>query len=124
MWTNGITFINTFSRDAVFRGAYDKYAESTKKKKGTTLVDDEFLSEIETWRELLAKEIALRNSDLTVEELNYSVQQIIDRIIFLRMGEDRGAEKYGQLRNSCDKHDIYQELCKPQTKIQLRPIPL
>ncbi|ADZ10368.1 Type II site-specific deoxyribonuclease [Methanobacterium lacus] len=103
---------NTFSKDAVFKGTYDKYAESTKKKKGTTLVDDEFLSEIESWRELLAKEIALKNSDLTVDELNYSVQQIIDRIIFLRMGEDRGAEKYGQLRNLLDKPEIYQELCE------------
>jgi type I restriction-modification system DNA methylase subunit len=101
---------NTFSKDAVLKGSYDKYAETTKKKKGTTLVDDEFLSEIETWRELLAKDIALRNSDLTVDELNYSVQQIIDRIIFLRMAEDRGAEKYGQLQKLLDKQEIYQEL--------------
>lgn len=103
---------NTFSKDAVLKGSYDKYAETTKKKKGTTLVDDEFLSEIETWRELLAKDIALRNSDLTVDELNYSVQQIIDRIIFLRMAEDRGAEKYGQLQKLLDKQEIYQELCE------------
>lgn len=61
---------------------------------------------------MLAKEIALRNSDLTVEELNYSVQQIIDRIIFLRMAEDRGAEKYGQLQKLLDKQEIYQELCR------------
>ena len=103
---------NTFSKDAVLKGSYDKYAETTKKKKGTTLVDDEFLSEIETWRELLAKDIALRNSDLSVDELNYSVQQIIDRIIFLRMAEDRGAEKYGQLQKLLDKQAIYQELCE------------
>jgi len=103
---------NTFSKDAVLKGSYDKYAETTKKKKGTTQVDDEFLSEIETWRELLAKDIALRNSDLTVDELNYSVQQIIDRIIFLRMAEDRGAEKYGQLQKLLNKQGIYQELCE------------
>lgn len=103
---------NTFSKDAVLKGSYDKYAETTKKKKGTTLVDDEFLSEIETWRELLAKDIALRNSNLTVDELNYSVQQIIDRIIFLRMAEDRGAEKYGQLQKLLNKQAIYQELCE------------
>ncbi|MBZ2165213.1 Eco57I restriction-modification methylase domain-containing protein [Methanobacterium spitsbergense] len=103
---------NTFSKDAVLKGSYDKYAETTKKKKGTTLVDDEFLSEIETWRELLAKDIALRNSDLTVDELNYSVQQIIDRIIFLRMAEDRGAEKYGQLQKLLNKQAIFQELCE------------
>lgn len=102
---------NTFSKDAVLQGLYDKYAESTKTKRGSDLVDDEFLSEIETWRELLAKDIAIRNPDLTVDELNYSVQQIIDRIIFLRMGEDRGAEKYGQLQKLLEKDDIYQELC-------------
>ena len=103
---------NTFSKDAVFKGLFDQYAESTKKKRGTTEVDDEFLSEIETWRELLARDIALRNPDLTVDELNYSVQQIIDRIIFLRMGEDRGAEKYGQLRKLLDQKEIYHALCE------------
>lgn len=103
---------NTFSKDAVLKGFYDQYAETTKKKKGTTEVDDEFLSEIETWRELLAKDIALKNPDLTVDELNYSVQQIIDRIIFLRMAEDRGAEKYGHLQKLLNKQEIYQELCK------------
>jgi hypothetical protein len=102
---------NTFSKDAVFKGAYDKYAETTKKG-GTTQVDDEFLSEIETWRELLAKNIALRNLYLSEDDVNYSVQQIIDRIIFLRMAEDRGAEKYGQLQKLLDKQEIYQELCE------------
>lgn len=99
----------TFSKDAVLKGSFDKYVESTKKKRGTTEVDDEFLSEIETWRELFAKNIALRNPNLTVEELNYSVQQIIDRIIFLRMCEDRGIEKYGKLQDLLDKMDVYQE---------------
>lgn len=103
---------NTFSKNAVWQGAYDKYAEDTKKKRGTTEVDREFLSEIENWRELLAKDIALRNSDLTVDELNYAIQQIIDRIIFLRMGEDRGAEKYGQLQKLLDKKEIYKKLCE------------
>jgi len=99
---------NTFSKDALLKGSFDKYAESTKKKRGTTEVDDEFLSEIETWRELFAKNIALRNPDLTVEELNYSVQQTIDRIIFLRMCEDRGIEKYGKLQSLLDNDNIYQ----------------
>jgi len=97
---------NTFSKNAVRQGAYDKYAETTKKK-NTTEVDDEFLSEIENWRELFAKNIALRNPKITVEELNYSVQQTIDRIIFLRMCEDRGIERYGRLRSLLDNENIY-----------------
>jgi len=103
---------NTFSKDAVIKGSFDKYAESTKKKRGTADVDDEFLKEIENWRELFARNIALRNPDLTVEELNYSVQQIIDRIIFLRMCEDRGIEKYGRIQSLLDNDNIYHAFTK------------
>lgn len=106
---------NNFSKDAVLQGSFDKYAESNKKKKGTTEVDQEFLSEIENWRQLFAKNIALRNPELTVEELNFAVQQTIDRIIFLRMCEDRGIEKYGQLQSLITEKDLYEkfgEICK------------
>ncbi|MDD3753533.1 MAG: Eco57I restriction-modification methylase domain-containing protein [Methanobacterium sp.] len=106
---------NIFSKDAVLQGSFDKYAESTKKKRGTTEVDDEFLSEIENWRELFARNIALRNPELTVEELNYAVQQTIDRIIFLRMCEDRGIEKYEKLRSLMNNDNIYEkfgEFCR------------
>ena len=37
-----------------------------------TRVRREFLKEIESWRELLAKNIALRNPDLSIYELNFS----------------------------------------------------
>ena len=70
-----------------------------KARKGTTEVDDAFLGEIERWRDLLAKNIALRNSSLNVRELNYAVQMTIDRIIFLRICEDRGAERDEQLKD-------------------------
>jgi len=43
-----------FSRDAILSGSFDKYAESGKRKRGTSEVDDAFLAEIERWRELLA----------------------------------------------------------------------
>ena len=41
-----------FSRDAVYKGSFDKYAESMKGRKGTAGVDEAFLEEIERWREL------------------------------------------------------------------------
>jgi hypothetical protein len=52
---------NVFSRDAVLKGSFDKYAESSKAKRGTADVDDEFLQTIETWRKELAENLALRN---------------------------------------------------------------
>lgn len=103
---------NIFSKEAVLKGSFDKYAESTRKKRGTSSVDDEFLGEIEQWREILARNIALRNKELTIEDLNFAVQQIIDRIVFLRMCEDRGVEKYEQLRNLLDNEHIYENFCQ------------
>jgi len=101
-----------FSKEAVMGGSFDEYVESLKKKKGTSEVDDDFLMDLETWREKLARNIAIRNPKLSVRELNFSVQATIDRIIFLRMCEDRGIEKYEQLLGITKKDDIYSELCK------------
>ena len=101
-----------FSREAVLKGSFDTFAEGQKKKKGTAEVDDAFLEEIERWRELLAKNFALRNPDLTVRELNYAVQVTIDRIVFLRICEDRGIEPYEKLKLASQQSDIYSELIK------------
>ena len=88
-----------FSREAVLQGAFEQFAEEAKGKKGTAQVDDAFLEEIERWRDMLARNIALRNPSIQNErELNYAVQLTIDRIIFLRIGEDRGIEPEGQLQ--------------------------
>ena len=101
-----------FSRDAVLKGSFDKFAESTKGKRGTTEVDAAFLAEIEGWRKELAQNLALRNPKLTQRELNFAVQRIIDRIIFLRICEDRGIEDYGRLRALVNGDRIYPRLTK------------
>jgi type I restriction-modification system DNA methylase subunit len=81
-----------FSKDAVLKGSFDRFAVTAKGKRGTAAVDAEFLKEIERWRELLARNIALRNPRLSIRELNEAVQRTIDRIVFLRICEDRGIE--------------------------------
>ncbi len=87
----------TFSRDAILHGAFDKYVEDTRSKRGTSEVDKEFLTLIDQWREKLARNIALRNHDLPLHQLNFAVQKTIDRIVFLRIAEDRGIDTYGNL---------------------------
>ena len=99
-----------FSRDAVLKGSFDRYAESSKGKKGTAAVDATFLKEIEVWRDALARNLALRNPGLTQHELNFAVQRTIDRIIFLRMCEDRGIEPYGQLQALLNGEHTYERL--------------
>lgn len=112
---------NLFSKDAVINGSLDKIENSPTKKETVT---SEFLKTISEWRLELAKNIANRNKDLSLspDELNFAVQLIIDRIIFLRIAEDRGIERYGQLRkltelanNEKDQYPVYRafiELCK------------
>ena len=95
-----------FSREAVWSGAFDQYAAS-KRKRGTSEVDAEFLKEIEGWRDVLARNIALRNEGLSSEDLNAAVQSTIDRVVFLRMAEDRRLEPCEQLLKLCERDDIY-----------------
>ena len=142
-----------FARDAVWNGSFDRYAEGSKGKRGTTEVDAEFLKEIEEWRILLARNIALRNfrssaaADPTPSregdkgakspeladgsgfqtvkaseakqplslhraerQLNYAVQTTIDRILFLRICEDRQIEPTDQLLQIAGGSDIYARL--------------
>ena len=99
-----------FSREAILKGSFDKYVESNKRKRGTSEVDEVFLDQMEEWRKLLAKNIALRNSSLSIRELNYAVQKTIDRIIFLRICEDRGIEDYGQLMILQNGVNVYERL--------------
>jgi hypothetical protein len=98
-----------FTKEAVLKGSFDKYAV-TDRKRGTATVDAEFLKEIETWREVLAKNLAVRNPRLSVHELNFSVQRTIDRLIFLRICEDRGVEPYAQLQALLNGQNIYGRL--------------
>jgi len=101
---------SVFSREAVLKGSFDKYAEKSRLKKGTATVDDAFLTEIEDWRDMLAKNIALRNADLSTRELNFAVQRTIDRIVFLRICEDRGIEEYGRLQVQLNGTNVYKRL--------------
>ena len=101
---------NLLSKESVLKGSFDKFAESERQKRGTAEVDAEFLKEIESWREALAKDIAFRNPNLSVRELNFAVQLTIDRVIFLRMCEDRGIEHYGQIQNLLNGTNTYRRL--------------
>ena len=99
-----------FAKESVLRGSFDRYAEDSRAKRGTGEVDAEFLKEIEGWREALARNLALRNGGLSVHELNFAVQHTIDRILFLRIAEDRGIEIYGRLLALAGGRDIYPRL--------------
>ena len=99
-----------FHKQSILKGSFDSYVDTAKKKKGTSTVDDAFLAEIESWRDVLARNLAVRNKELTQRELNFAVQRIIDRIVFLRICEDRGIEPYGQLQALQNGVNTYERL--------------
>lgn len=102
---------DTFSREAVVKGRFDKYIQSDTAKKGTQTPDKEFVVSLDKWRRFIAIDIAKSNMKLNEDELNFAVQLIIDRLIFLRFCEDRGVETYGQLKAAASKGDSYKNLC-------------
>jgi len=96
--------------EAIRKGALDRFIASEKATRGTLAVDTAFLAEIEGWRDTLARNIALRNPGLTVRQLNFAVQKTIDRLIFLRIAEDRGFEPYHRLGDLAQGKDVYRAL--------------
>ncbi|NUQ34442.1 MAG: Eco57I restriction-modification methylase domain-containing protein [Planctomycetaceae bacterium] len=101
---------SVFSKDALLKGSFDRYADTKRGMRGTATVDDAFLEEIEKWRNALALEFKRKNPKLSARNLNFAVQLTIDRIIFLRICEDRGIERYGQLQALTAGPKIYERL--------------
>ena len=98
-----------FSRLALLNGSLDEYVSGFKAVRGRQRVDRVFLGALEDWRKLIAVEIAQKNV-ISEDELNTAVQLIIDRIVFLRVAEDRGLENYGELREAVDQPQVFNEL--------------
>ncbi len=100
---------DTFSREAVEKGSLDNLRG--KIDKNTRTMDVEFLLQITEWREILAKNIAVRNESLNVDEINEAVQRILDRLVFIRNLEDREIEPENMLFDKAHKSDnVYKSL--------------
>ena len=100
----------TFSKERVLKGSFDKFVQSDTYKKGTATVDKEFLQSLDSWRTYLATSISWNNKGLDEDEINFVVQQTIDRIIFLRIAEDRSVEPYGTMKGAIKQGDYYKNL--------------
>jgi type I restriction-modification system DNA methylase subunit len=79
-----------FSRDEVFNDSLEKLAlRDTASKRLRIPVDTAFLEQMTDWRETLAKDIYKNNPDISIQGLNDVVQRLLDRLVFIRMIEDR-----------------------------------
>lgn len=101
---------DVFSKERVLKGSFDKFIQGDTNKKGTATVDREFLQSLDSWRTLIAIDICKHNPVLDVDEINFIVQQTIDRLIFIRIAEDRSVEPYGRLKESIKTGQFYKNL--------------
>ncbi len=70
------------------------------------------LKEIQSWCATLASNLAWHNPELTDTQLNVALQLILERMIFLRLCEERGIEADGWLRSLRTGTRVYSRLCE------------
>ncbi len=78
------------SRERVEQGSLEALLpKDTKSKRLRIPPDKSFLEDLTQWRTELAKDIYKRNPELNTKLLNDVVQRLLDRIVFIRIAEDR-----------------------------------
>jgi type I restriction-modification system DNA methylase subunit len=92
------------SRDSVYSGAFDSYFESklfVENGAHKQQVDAHFLAEINRWRVALSNDLYMKDAGYrSLEVLNDVVQDFINRIVFLRICEDRNLPLYHKLKET------------------------
>lgn len=81
-------------RKSVYTGQFDEEWKSIEEKLSLFSIDDLFLDQINDWRKQLGAEIYKHEPKISEQLLNDYVQSYINRIIFLRVCEDRDLETY------------------------------
>jgi hypothetical protein len=85
------------SKESVAAGSIERLlGRSGVKQRQRIPVDQAFLDDLTGWREQLAKAVHKAHPDLPVADLNSAVQVFLDRLIFVRIAEDRSIlPRYG-----------------------------
>ena len=89
---------NLLSKEAVLSGAFAAQFENVHGAFRHEPFDVYFLKQIQEWRLMLGLDIHQNNPEINEETLNICVQRILNRIIFLRICEDRNFEQYETLK--------------------------
>ena len=96
-------------KESVYSGHFDEVWSEIEANVNHKSVDELFLQQINNWRLMLGKEILNCNPEIEMEELGDVVQSYINKILFLRVCEDRNIETYQCLLQIAD-HNSHQEL--------------
>ncbi|MDL2311465.1 Eco57I restriction-modification methylase domain-containing protein [Bacteroidales bacterium OttesenSCG-928-B11] len=93
-------------RDSVYTGSFDLEWKNIEDKINHYSVDNLFLTQINEWRKALGTEIHKNEAEINEQQLNDIVQSYLNRILFLRVCEDRNLEDYQTLLKFANENDF------------------
>jgi hypothetical protein len=102
--TRFIELKNIFGRDSVIQGNIDTYFGILRSN--ALPIGALFLKKFNDWRLSIASDLHTRYPELEIEGLNDLAQKLINRMIFIRMCEDRGIEGEERLRKVASTMDF------------------
>lgn len=83
------------------------------KTKGREELDKEFLQDLDGWRKAIAQSLALNNKKLTDKEITAYTQKLIDRILFIKITEDKDITDSNFLLDMTESDNIWSKLLEP-----------
>jgi type I restriction-modification system DNA methylase subunit len=109
-----------FSREAVAAGSLEKRAQELPRRRGKAVqrglfhtgdrpVDEDFLEQLDQYREALAKAFKKHHTELDSEALTEITQRVLDRIVFMRFLEDKGIEGRRFVETFGDRGSAWQD---------------
>ncbi|MCK0114372.1 Eco57I restriction-modification methylase domain-containing protein [Gelidibacter sp. F63206] len=93
-------------REAVYSETFETEWEDIETKINQYSIDDLFLGQINEWRKDLGSEIYKHDPKIDEQQLNDIVQSYLNRILFLRVCEDRNLEDYQTLLKFANANDF------------------
>ena len=93
------------SHDSVYNGEFDKNWAHIEGNIDYKPIDKLFLEQINNWRLALANEIHRESPEIPLDQLSDIVQSYINKLLFLRVCEDRNIETYQELLYIAEKED-------------------
>ena len=89
---NGKDKLKLLSKRGFEKGLLDSWALVNGKKPMKRPVDKQLLQDMIHFRETLSKDIKKNNPHVSEDDIDETVQRILDRLVFIRNAEDRGFE--------------------------------
>lgn len=93
-------------KEVVYSGAFETEWKEIETKINQYSIDTLFLNQINEWRKALGAEIFKHEPKIDEQQLNDVVQSYLNRVLFLRVCEDRNLEDYQTLLKFANANDF------------------